>query len=40
MIVRSHYNITAINTVSKPTETNAIAGKQPHESDLTFDQKI
>ena len=38
MIVWRRHNITAINTVLKPTETNAITGKQPHESDLTFDQ--
>lgn len=40
MIVQSHSNITAVTVVSKPTDPRAITGKQPHESDLTFDQQI
>lgn len=40
MIVESHYNIAAVTVVSKTTDTSAITGKRPHESDLTFDQQI
>lgn len=40
MIVQSHCNITAVTMVSKPADTSAISGKQPQETDLTFDQQI